>query len=177
LTIGKTIAEMHGGTLTAASPGRGRGATLTLRLPEEANASVAPAPARAVAPRSRKLLVLVVEDHLPTLRLMARLLRSLGHEVQTAASAERAIEIAMAQCPDLIISDIGMPNQSGWSLLRELRERCPEPPLRAIAISGYGADDDVRRSHEAGFLEHLVKPIDVDRLNAAIEQAMKSEST
>jgi len=121
--------------------------------------------------RPRRWRVLVVDDHEPTLRLMARLLRQLGHRVTPAASAARAIDAAIAECPDLLISDIGMPLQSGWSLLQELRARCPTP-IRAIAISGYGTDDDIRRSNEAGFSEHLVKPIDVERLQAAIDRAM-----
>ncbi|HSV15944.1 MAG TPA: ATP-binding protein, partial [Tepidisphaeraceae bacterium] len=175
LTIGKAIAEMHGGSLTASSEGRGRGATMTLRLPVQVAAKPSADPPASQAAPPRRVSVLIVEDHAPTLRLMSRLLRSLGHEVRAAASAERAVELATADCPDLLISDIGMPNQSGWWLMQELRKRCP-PTMRAIAVSGYGTDDDIQRSRDAGFTEHIVKPIDVQRLQAAIERAMQTSA-
>jgi two-component system CheB/CheR fusion protein len=171
LTIGRTITDMHGGALSATSGGRGRGATLTLRLPVvTAPVVAAPAPA-GPAPVVRRLRVLLVDDHVPTLRLMTRLVQSLGHEVRAADSAAAALEMVRAECPDLLISDIGMPSQSGWSLLADIHAFCPDAPV-ALAVSGYGTDDDVRRSRTAGFARHLVKPIGLDDLRAAIEQVM-----
>ncbi len=171
LTIGRTIADMHGGSLSAASGGPGHGATLTLRLPVVAR----PAPAAAVPvtpqPAARRLRVLVVDDHVPTLRMMSRLVQSLGHDVRSADSAAAALAAAAADAPDLLISDIGMPGQSGWSLLTDLRAACPRPFV-ALAVSGYGTDDDVRRSRDAGFARHLVKPIGLADLRAAIAAVM-----
>ena len=172
LTIGRTIADMHGGSLTAASDGKGRGATLTLRLPLAAApvAAATAAPPRA-APAVRRLRVLLVDDHVPTLRMMSRLVQSLGHDVRAADSAAAALDLARAECPDLLISDIGMPGRSGWSLLADVRAACPRPPV-AVAVSGYGTDDDLRRSRTAGFDRHLVKPIGLDDLRKAIHDLM-----
>ena len=167
LTIGRTIADMHGGSLSAASDGPGRGATLTLRLPTVAASPEAAAPAAAPAGPTRRLRVLLVDDHVPTLRMMARLVTSLGHDVRTADSAAAAMTAVAADVPELMISDIGMPGGSGWSLLADVRAACPTPPV-AVAVSGYGTDDDVRRSREAGFARHLVKPIGLADLRAAI---------
>jgi CheY-like chemotaxis protein len=91
--------------------------------------------------------------------------------VRAADSAAAALEMVRAECPDLLISDIGMPSQSGWSLLADIHAFCPDAPV-ALAVSGYGTDDDVRRSRTAGFARHLVKPIGLDDLRAAIEQVM-----
>jgi two-component system CheB/CheR fusion protein len=169
LTIGRTIADMHGGSLAATSAGKDRGATLTLRLPlVTVPAPVATAPPARV-PAIRRLDVLLVDDHVPTLRMMARLIRALGHDVRTADSAAAALELVKADCPDLLISDIGMPGRSGWSLVADIRAACPQPPI-ALAVSGYGTDDDLRRSRSAGFDRHLVKPIGLDELRAAIRE-------
>lgn len=171
LTIGKTIAEMHGGSLSATSEGRDQGATLTLRLPILTGPRPATPPPAPLHQPTRRTKVMVVDDHEPTLRMMSRLLRSLGHEVTSADSAEAALKLAKTECPDLLISDIGMPNQSGWALLEELRRACSTAPA-AIAISGYGTDEDLQRSRDAGFVEHLVKPVDVERLRTVIDQVI-----
>ncbi len=171
LTIGRTIADMHGGSLTAASGGKDRGATLTLRLPVAAPEARPDAPPDAPARPARRLQVLLVDDHVPTLRMMSRLVQSLGHDVRSAESAAAALALARDRCPDLLISDIGMPSQSGWSLLADVHAACPTPPV-ALAVSGYGANDDLRRSRSAGFARHLVKPIGLTDLRAAIDDLM-----
>ena len=175
LTIGRTIADMHGGTLSAASDGRDRGATLTLRLPVVTTAVPTAPDLAPAAPAGRPLRVLLVDDHVPTLRMMSRLVTSLGHDVRAADSPAAALELARASCPDLLISDIGMPNQSGWALLAEIHAVCPVPPV-AMAVSGYGTDDDLRRSRTAGFARHLVKPIGLADLRTAIDAVMGEET-
>ena len=115
--------------------------------------------------------MLLVDDHVPTLRMMARLVQSLGHDVRSADNPAAALALARDDCPDLLISDIGMPAQSGWSLLAEVRSACPRGPV-AVAVSGYGTDDDVRRSRSAGFARHLVKPIGLSDLRTAIAEVM-----
>jgi PAS domain S-box-containing protein len=170
LAICKALVDQHGGTLTGLSPGRGMGATFTVSLgtipaPEAAQpAGAADRPAEVPA-----LRLLVVEDNEPTLQVMTDLLELAGHEVQAAADVRTARELAARHAFDLVVSDLGLPDGSGFELMGELRERYGLP---GIAVSGFGMEEDLRRSREAGFREHLVKPVDVDKLKAAIARAV-----
>jgi PAS domain S-box-containing protein len=184
LTIGKAVAELHGGTLAAASAGSGRGATFTVTLPtldhpsETCDGGAAPGarpralpPSTAPAPVPSKGRILIVEDHLPTLAMLARLLGRLGYEVSAADNYADGLRHATTGRFDLLVSDIGLPERSGWDLLKELRRTEQEtgrPPLQAIALSGYGTDDDIARSKAAGFVAHVVKPVDVTRLETLV---------
>ena len=167
MSISKTLVEMHGGVIEGSSEGLGKGATFTVEL--ETDATLAPKLARPVdAISSRRThRLLVVEDHQPTLEVMARLLRKQGHEVDTATSVGAALALAGQQVFDLVISDIGLPDGNGVDLMVQLPR---EYGLSGIALSGYGMDDDLARTKNAGFLAHLVKPIDFERLNRVIEQ-------
>jgi PAS domain S-box-containing protein len=181
LSISKAIAEMHGGTLAAWSPGYGQGATLRLSLPNgplpAQEREPAPAVARPATPfpaPSRPLRLLLVEDHADTAEAMAELLRGLGHRVTVAGSvaaglAAAAEQLAGPDAPglDLVVSDLGLPDGSGTDLMRELRARYG---LAGIALSGYGTDDDVRRSLDAGFARHLTKPVNVQALGAVLDE-------
>ena len=124
------------------------------------------APARA-ASRTRPLRILLVEDHKDTLRSLKFLLTRLGHEVLSAENMTEALRIADTEQFDLLLSDIGLPDGSGLELIRQIRQT---REVNAIAVSGYGMDDDIRRSQEAGFLEHLTKPINLDRLQEVIDR-------
>lgn len=165
LSISRAIAEAHGGSITARSLGAGRGSTFTVTLPSvAAPAESAPAvPASPDAPAS--LRILLVEDSTDTLHILTRLLKAGGHSVVTADSAVAARRHWETGAFDLLISDIGLPDGNGIDLLTSLRKGAP---VRAIAISGYGMEDDIARSREAGFAEHLVKPLDYARLEEAI---------
>ena len=114
-----------------------------------------------------KRRILVVEDHDDTLRSMKLLLHRLGYEVLTADNMEDALRIASEQPFDILLSDIGLPDGSGLELLRRIRSIREVP---ALALSGFGMDEDIERSREAGFSDHLTKPVSIDRLQAAIEQ-------
>ena len=118
--------------------------------------------------RSASLRILVVEDEQATLRLMARLLRGLGYEVTAASTIASALEAAEACDFDLIVSDIGLPDGSGLDLMR--RVNACRGPVPAIALTGYGMEEDIRRSREAGFTAHLTKPIDFAKLEAMIRK-------
>jgi PAS domain S-box-containing protein len=170
LTISRSLAEMHGGTLTAFSDGKDGGSTFVLELPvthEPALSAARPevegggghAPAR----------ILLVEDNPDTSRVMRRLLSQSGHAVRTADSVSAALRSAEAEDFDLLLCDIGLPDGTGHDLMRQLLAR---RPVRGIAISGYGMDEDVRKSREAGFVEHLTKPVDVTRLESAIHRLL-----
>ena len=169
LTITKALVEAHDGLLTAKSPGRGKGSQFTVELPTVAAttagrfASDSPAPLRA---GGTPLKILLVEDHEGTLEVMIRLLRALGHEVKSAATVKDALEAAAHEEIDLVISDLALPDGSGHDVMRALKARYH---LKGIAVSGFGMDDDINKSLEAGFLQHLTKPIDLERLREAIQ--------
>jgi PAS domain S-box-containing protein len=179
LAIGRGIVEAHGGRLAASSAGRGRGTTFTVELargtaparlagparrPSDLSARRAPnAPERA-AP----LKILLVEDDRTTLDTLERLLRWSGHEVVAQPAVAPAVACARGQRFDLLVSDIGLPDGSGWDLMRRLR--AGGRSIAGIALSGHGLEDDVRRSREAGFGEHLTKPIDFRTLEEKIER-------
>jgi two-component system, chemotaxis family, CheB/CheR fusion protein len=115
-------------------------------------------------PRSR---LLIVEDHLDTAHMMARLLISEGYKVQIAHSVAAALQKAAAEPFDIVVSDIGLPDATGYDLMAQIRER---KGIKGIALSGYGMEEDVQRSTAAGFSEHLVKPVSMAQLQAAIQR-------
>jgi DNA-binding response OmpR family regulator len=115
--------------------------------------------------------ILLVEDHEDTARVMRRVLESAGYAVAHASRLAQARELAAAHRFDLVISDVGLPDGTGLQLMRELQQA---HQLRGIALSGFGTDDDVAASREAGFSEHLTKPIDWDRLRDAITRLITS---
>ena len=171
LAITKSIVELHGGSITVRSEGRDRGTTFSVRLPASPRgleSAAAPALRTAEKPGAR-LRVLLVEDHSDTAVALADLMRMHGHEVSIAGSVAQALETAASAGGeiDLVISDLGLPDGNGQDLMRELAERFG---LRGIALSGYGMEDDVRRSREAGFERHLTKPVNLEALETAIQQ-------
>jgi PAS domain S-box-containing protein len=169
LAISRALVEMHHGNIIAESEGVGRGSTFTVRL----KTTAPPAPANgglpALASRTGQLRILLVEDHESTREVLARILRRAGHEVHTAGSAAEAMALAGAPQPfDTLISDLGLPDLSGLDLLKAIRANHPRLP--AIALSGYGMEEDVKRAHDAGFNAHLVKPVPFDQLRVLLEQ-------
>ncbi len=169
LAISKALVEQHGGELAGMSAGRGHGATFTVSLATvAAPEAVAPADLAVGAAEAPALRLLLVEDHPTTLEVMTELLELAGHEVRAATDLSSARSLAARHTFDLVVSDLGLPDGSGYELMDELRTGYG---LRGIAVSGFGMEEDVRRSRAAGFLEHLVKPIDVDKLKGAIARA------
>jgi PAS domain S-box-containing protein len=173
LSISKSLIDMHGGHLSASSAGRDQGSTFTARL------HTVPAPKPEVMPgpdhpprqlRQRGRRILMVDDHEDTSRAMKRLLERLGYEVQTKHTVRDALDAVSASRFDLLISDIGLPDGSGVDLIRQLRQSAN--PIRALALSGFGMEEDVRRSKEAGFQDHLTKPVNFTRLQQVIAELM-----
>jgi len=170
LSIAKQLVELHGGTLAVASGGKNQGSTFTVELPAASTIpAAAPQAPAAPADRSATLSILLVEDHLDTVRTLGRLLKQMGFAVETAASIGEARSIVEQRSFDVLVSDLGLPDGNGLDLVRELRN---SGAIRhAIALSGYGSSDDVQRSKDAGFHAHLVKPIDFACLREALAAA------
>jgi signal transduction histidine kinase/CheY-like chemotaxis protein len=169
LAISKRLVDLHGGRIAAYSDGPGSGATFTVELPSVA----APPPQETMIDRPArpqpKLSILLVEDHPDTALALARLLRGFGWQVRVAETVADAIAAADAEHFDLLISDIGLPDGNGLDLMRQLRAK---RPVRGICLSGFGMEEDVRNSRDAGFIEHLTKPVNVAQLRRAIDRAV-----
>ena len=171
LAISRKLVELHNGTIAASSPGKGRGSTFAVELPTVAAfvPHAADTPVRGAAPRPAEdaLRILLVEDHEPSLRVLKKLLERMGHRVTPASSVAAARAAAKSETFHLLLSDLGLPDGSGLQLMQELRDRFAG---RAIALTGYGMEEDVRNSTAAGFAAHLTKPVDYQRLEGAIRQ-------
>jgi PAS domain S-box-containing protein len=166
LTLSRRLAEMHGGTIEAYSDGVGKGSELVVRLPPiQSLGPPSDEPGRAAAETpSSALRVLVVDDSQDTTELLGTLLEMAGHSIQVAHTGPSALEVAASFRPDAIILDIGLPGLDGYQVAQRLRE---DPALKSvvlIAATGYGQEEDLRRSREVGFDHHLVKPIDPGEL-------------
>jgi PAS domain S-box-containing protein len=160
LALARRIAELHGGTLQAASEGAGRGAEFTLRLPLTQDVALeAPKAREPLAPMVARR-VLVVDDNADAAAALDLVLRSLGHETRVAYDGEQALEAAAEFHPDVVLLDIGMPGMDGYEVARRLRGSVEGGALRVVAVTGWGQDADRERSRAAGFDLHLVKPVD-----------------
>src|SRR5262249_53980080 len=150
-----------GGSIEVQSEGRGQGSEFIVRLPALAApvAQWADAKAPNVATGSAATLrVLVVDDNIDSAASLAMLIKTLGHDVHTVHDGLAAVEAAISLQPDLVLLDIGMPGLNGYDAARRIRAQQGDRPIRLIALTGWGQDEDRRRSHEAGFDAHLVKP-------------------
>jgi len=167
LAICKTIVDLHGGIISVQSDGKDRGATFIVTLPAIAGAhSAAVEAVPAARRRARPLRILLVEDEPDTARAMRHLLKADGHSVLWAADVADAMKHAEANQFDLLLSDLGLPDGSGIDLMRALRQQGLMFP--GIVLSGYGQDQDLARTEEAGFAAHLIKPLSVQMLRDAI---------
>jgi PAS domain S-box-containing protein len=172
LTLVKSLVEMHGGTVTAASDGPGRGSEFTVRLPALQAATRDASPARPAAPAAcRSVRVLVVDDNEDTARSVSKLIRLLGHDVRTAFDGPGAIDTARAYSPEVVFLDIGLPGMDGYEIVKELRKDDCCKHAFIVAVSGYGQEEDRRRSRAAGFDRHLVKPVEYEALIAALAES------
>jgi PAS domain S-box-containing protein len=171
LTLVRTLVKMHGGSVRAFSEGPGRGSELVVRLPLAPPARpspAAPAPA-ARAGAGAALRVLVVDDNVDAAVGVGKLMQILGHEVALAHDGPAALAAATAAPPDLILLDIGLPGMAGYEVAARLRA-AGHTRAALVALTGYGREDDVRRSRAAGFDHHLVKPVDLAQLGKIIAE-------
>jgi PAS domain S-box-containing protein len=170
LAITRSIIEAHGGTIRASSDGIGKGATLAFEIPLQSISDAPADQAPSLADKKQMAVgkrILLVEDHEDTRTILESLLRRSKHEVKAAASAQEALKLATENRFDLVISDIGLPDESGITLMEQLRDQFG---LKGIGLSGYGMADDIAKGRNAGFVRHLTKPIRFDRLSEAIAE-------
>ena len=180
LAISKAMVDAHSGKINVQSPGKDKGSTFVVKLKTVAAPVITGNGADGGQTRtssakigpSRKHRVLVVDDHPDTCIGMKKMLERRGYQITVAHSAGQAVEKAHAEDFDLLISDIGLPDRTGYDLMRELSE---SKGLRGIALSGFGMEADVTKARDAGFSEHLTKPINFGRLEAAIRQLLEVE--
>jgi CheY-like chemotaxis protein len=187
LAITRPLVELHGGSISCDSPGAGAGAVFTVRLPlapiqraptsDEAHPRVESGIALSLTPALGGLRVLLADDDADTLEALAEVLSQAGAEVRTASSVARAFDVLASWLPAVIVSDLGMPGEDGYALIRRLRERSAEQGGRipAIALTAYARVEDRLEVLSAGFQMHVAKPIDPSELVAVIASAAALE--
>jgi len=164
LTLVRRLVELHGGTVSATSPGPGLGSEFLVRLPVlEETAAPTPPPGMA-SPASAGRRVVVVDDNRDSADSLALLLSLWGHETRVAGDGPSALAAVAEFVPDLVLMDIGLPGMNGYAVAEELRGT----PAKLVAMTGYGRPEDVERARQAGFAEHLVKPVDPERLKGIL---------
>jgi CheY-like chemotaxis protein len=181
LALVKNIVELHGGSIDVHSEGAGRGSEFVVRLPS----------AKREAPHSRSQLrphtkpnanscrILVVDDNRAGAYTLAKLLEKMGNEVRIANGGEAALEAITTWQPSVLLLDIGMPEMNGYEVARRIREQPEYDGILLVALTGWGQVDDRRRTEEAGFDQHLVKPVDIESLRKlllSVDSAGCSES-
>jgi PAS domain S-box-containing protein len=170
MAISRALVDLLGGTITAESAGLGKGSVFTVAFPalqEVYEHRDGKAIRKAESPDQGRMKILLVEDHGDTAQALARLLTTRGYQVQTAGTVAGGIEAIQRGKFDLLLCDIGLPDGTGFQLLERVRGSCKTP---ALALSGYGMEEDVTKCKQAGFDAHLTKPVNFQKLEAAIWQ-------
>jgi len=173
LALVRRLLEMHGGTISARSEGAGTGSEFVIRLPLLAETAMRPEaendaqqPELPAIPRR----ILLADDNADALESLATVLRLRGHEVFSASDGAIALEAASRHVPEVALLDIGMPLLDGYEVARRIRAQEWGKAMTLVALTGWGQDADRRRSREAGFDTHLVKPLDLDQLSHLLAQ-------
>jgi PAS domain S-box-containing protein len=169
LTVARRLVELHGGRIEARSEGAGKGAEFVVRLaaPRAAGA-LAPAPHAAQPFRPGRARIVLVEDNLDAAETLTMLLELLGHDVRVVHDGVAAIDVARANPPDVMLMDIGLPGMDGYEVARRIRQSPDLKHIVLVALTGYGADDDRQRAFAAGFDHHLVKPVNLEKLEGLV---------
>jgi PAS domain S-box-containing protein len=178
MAISKALVEVHAGTITAKSEGPGQGAEFTVTLPSiHASTMRMPGMRGSDLPARREtngINILLVEDHVDSAEAMSRLLRDKGYRVETCGTVSDALKIANERQFNLVLSDIGLPDGSGIDLIKRIRQRSSIP---AIALTGFGMDQDIKQYKDAGFDAHLTKPVNFQKLEMIINQFFSDRSS
>ncbi len=161
LTLVRRLVELHGGTVEARSDGPGKGSEFVVRLPVLADRPTDPPTLPGDRPPSTPgLRILIADDNRDGADSLAEMLKQLGHDTRTVYDGEAAVSMAREFRPEVALLDIGMPRLNGFDTCRRIREQPGGTGILLIALTGWGQDGDIRRSQEAGFDHHLVKPAD-----------------
>ena len=176
LALVKSLVAMHGGDVWARSEGRGKGSEFVIRLPCLGDSSVVPVSCQADSkPGEGPLRILVVDDNRDAAKSLSLLLTSEGHEVLLAYDGYTALETALAELPQIVLLDIGLPGMDGYAVARALRQHPALRMTHLIAMSGYGREMDRERAKAAGFNSYLTKPVNFDKLLCALSQPLFSD--
>lgn len=173
LTLVKRLVEAHGGEVRAASPGPGQGSTFTVRLPAASSEKPEAPPQRKPTADNAKRRILVVDDNRDSAMSLAMLLRLSGNETHTAYDGEEAVAVAAELQPDVILLDIGLPKLNGHEAAKRILQQPWSTRVVMVALTGWGQEDDRRKSKEAGFHHHLVKPVE----HAALIELLNNSGT
>jgi two-component system CheB/CheR fusion protein len=171
LTLVHRLVELHGGSVSVVSPGIGQGSTFTVRLPLLQTPLPKPPPEFPLLNGHAPLIakrVLVVDDNIDAARSMAMMLRAMGHEAAVAHDGPGALETSAKFEPNLVLLDIGLPGMDGYAIVERLRTMPGGDRLKIAALTGYGEEQDRKRSREAGFDHHFVKPLALPTLEALL---------
>jgi CheY-like chemotaxis protein len=178
LSLVRRLVELHGGRVSAASAGRGHGSTFTVRLPlrgEPGPPLARDAPLSATGTGARAALrVLVVDDNADAADSLVALLGLIGHETRVAHEGHGGYRAALDFVPDLVFLDIGLPGMNGHEVARAIRATPGLEQVVLVALTGWGAQSDMSRSHEAGFDQHLTKPVSMGALEQAFAAALEA---
>ncbi len=168
LAIAKHVIDLHDGAIKVYSRGRSYGTTFKITLDVMAD-QIGESGVESRVPQkpAKSLRILLVEDHGDTRRTLTRLLSHFGHEISTAETIASALKIVQSQDFDVVLSDIGLPDGSGYEVISRAKQT---QPVKGVALTGFGTDDDIRRGKEAGFDFHLVKPVDFHELRSVLDQ-------
>ena len=167
LAISKHLIDLHGGTITVESRGRNHGATFRVTLETAAEQVSDELTTQAPARPAKALRILLVEDHGDTRQTLSRLLTHFGHDISVADCTQSAKEIVNAKEFDVVLSDIGLPDGSGYEVITHAKQK---QQVKGVALTGFGMDEDIKRSKEAGFDFHLTKPVDFAELRTVLGQ-------
>jgi two-component system CheB/CheR fusion protein len=172
LTLVKRLVELHGGRVTATSPGPGQGSEFTVRLPalseEQAHPGAGALGTQSHFAKPIRKRVLVVDDNVDAAESIAMILRVSGYDVQCVYDGPSVLQVAKVYRPDVVVLDIGLPGMSGYDVAKQLRRHAEFGRIPLVAVTGYGQEEDRRRTQEAGFDCHLTKPVDPDALQAFV---------
>jgi CheY-like chemotaxis protein len=171
LSVAKRLIEMHMGRLTAASPGLGQGATFEIRLPRLERPHEVGSRGEGLKATAKRILI--VDDNADAANSLAQVLALDGHVAEAVYSASAALNWAASFAPEVVLLDLGLPEMDGYEVARRLRQRPEFVGVRIVALTGYGQSEDVRRSSEAGFDDHLTKPVDF----AALERVLAGSAS